>query len=101
MSRHRAVLAVVDGTGLSMPDTGELGLVRGLFEGFCPGDVMLADALYCNYWLIATLMVAGVDVLFEQNGSRITDLSTGPVVGHARTHRALAQACSVPRVDDA
>jgi hypothetical protein len=55
--------------------TGELGLVRSLLKGFCPGDVMLADALYCNYFLIATLMAAGVDVLFEQNGSRITDLS--------------------------
>ena len=53
--------------------TGELGLVRGLLEGFRPGDVMLADALYCNYFLIATLMATGVDVLFEQNGARITD----------------------------
>ena len=34
---------------------------------------MLADALYCNYFLIATLMAKGVDVLFEQNGARITD----------------------------
>ncbi len=67
--------------------TGELGLVRGLLEGFCPGDVMLADALYCNYFLIATLMAAGVgvdvdvDVLFEQNGSRITDFRRGRSVG--------------------
>ena len=50
--------------------TGELGLVRRLLQGFRPGDVMLADALYGNYFLIATLMGAGVDVLFEQNGSR-------------------------------
>ena len=54
--------------------TGELGLVRHLLDGFNPGDVMLADALYCNYFLIAALMAKGVDVLFEQNGSRITDL---------------------------
>jgi hypothetical protein len=63
--------------------TGELGLVRRLLEGFSPGDVMLADALYCNYFLIATLMAAGVDVLFEQNGARIIDLSTWAVAGHA------------------
>jgi len=44
---------------------------------------MLADTLYCNYFLIATLMAAGVDVLFEQNGSRITDMSTWPVAEHA------------------
>jgi hypothetical protein len=123
------VVKLVDGTGLSMPDTsenqavypqpstqapgvgfplarlvmviclatgaaldaaigphhgkgsGELGLVRGLLEGFRPGDVMLADALYCNYFLIATLMAKGVDVLFEQNGSRITDFRRGQSLG--------------------
>ena len=32
--------------------TGELGLVRRLLGGFRAGDVMLADALYCNYFLI-------------------------------------------------
>jgi len=61
--------------------TGELALVRRLLAGFCPGDVMLADALYCNYFLIATLMGAGVDVLFEQNGSRITDFRRGQSLG--------------------
>jgi hypothetical protein len=42
---------------------------------------MLADALYCNYFLIATLMSAGVNVLFEQNGSRITDFRRGQSLG--------------------
>lgn len=126
--RGRAV-KLVDGTGLSMPDTlenqalypqpstqapgvgfplarlvmviclatgaaldaaigphrgkgsGELGLVRRLLEGFGPGDVMLADALYCNYFLIAALVAAGVDVLFEQNGARITDFRRGHSLG--------------------
>ena len=126
--RGRAV-KLVDGTGLSMPDTpenqaaypqpssqaagvgfplarlvmviclatgaaldtaigphqgkgsGELGLVRGLLDGFNPGDVMLADALYCNYFLIAALMAKGVDVMFEQNGSRITDFRRGQSLG--------------------
>ena len=126
--RGRAV-KLVDGTGLSMPDTpqnqavypqpssqasgvgfplarlvmviclatgaaldtaigpyegkgsGELGLVRRLLDGFTLGDVMLADALYCNYFLIATLMAQGVDVLFEQNGSRITDFRRGQSLG--------------------
>jgi len=126
--RGRAV-KLVDGTGLSMPDTpenqavypqpstqapgvgfplarlvmviclatgaaldaaigphrgkgsGELGLVRRLLEGFRPGDVMLADALYCNYFLIATLMAQGVDVVFEQNGARITDFRRGQSLG--------------------
>ena len=46
---------------------------------------MLADALNCSYWLIATLQSAGVDVLFEQRGSRITDFRRGRRLG-ARDH---------------
>ena len=61
--------------------SGELGLVRGLLDGFTAGDVMLADALYCNYFLIAALVAQGVDVLFEQNGSRITDFRRGQSLG--------------------
>jgi hypothetical protein len=126
--RGRAV-KLVDGTGISMPDTpenqavypqsstqgpglgfaqarlvvliclatgavlnmavgphrgkgsGELSLVRTLYGDFQRGDVMLADALYCNYFLIATLMAQGVDVLFEQNGGRITDFRRGQSLG--------------------
>ena len=59
----------------------EHGLVRGLLGGFCAGDVMLADALYCSYWLIEALQSAGVDVLFEQHGSRITDFRRGRRLG--------------------
>ena len=61
--------------------TGEIALVRRLLEGFRPGDVMLADALYCNYFLIASLMAKGVDVLFEQHGSRTTDFRRGQPLG--------------------
>lgn len=126
--RGRAV-KLVDGTGLSMPDTpenqavypqpstqakgvgfplarlvmviclatgaaldaaigphqgkgsGELGLVRQVLGSVRAGEVMLADALYCNYFLIATLMAADVDVLFEQNGARITDFRRGKSLG--------------------
>jgi len=68
----------------------EHGLVRELLGGFCAGDVMLADALYCSYWLIATLQSAGVDVLFEQHGSRMTDFRRGRRLG-ARDHAASWQ----------
>ncbi len=34
---------------------------------------VLANALYCNYFLSAMLQASGLDVLFEQHGSRITD----------------------------
>ena len=59
----------------------ELGLWRRLGAAFSPGDVMLADAFYCNYFLIATLLAVGVDVLFKQNGARITDFRRGEALG--------------------
>lgn len=59
----------------------ELDLFRSLLGSFSAGDVLLGDALYCNYFLIARLQEAGVDVLFEQNGSRITDFRSGRSLG--------------------
>jgi Transposase DDE domain len=61
--------------------TSELGLLRQLSAAFQPGDIMLADAFYCNYFLIASLKAAGIDVLFEQNGARITDFRRGRSLG--------------------
>lgn len=61
--------------------SGELGLIRQLEQVFQAGDVFLADALYCNYFLIAKLQGLGVDVLFEQNGARITDFRRGERLG--------------------
>ena len=59
----------------------ELSLFQGLLGAFRAGDVMLADALYCTYWLIAGLQASGVDVVFEQNGTRITDFRRGRRLG--------------------
>jgi hypothetical protein len=88
LARLVMVICLATGAALDMAigpysgkGTGELGLVRSLLKDFSPGDVMLADALYCNYFLIATLMAAGVDVLFEQNGARITDFRRGKSLG--------------------
>jgi hypothetical protein len=55
----------------------EHSLMRQLLGAFHAGEVMLADALYCSYWLIAALQSLGVDVVFEQHGSRITDFRRG------------------------
>jgi hypothetical protein len=67
------------------PHTGagnsELDLFRRLIGTFSAQDVALADALYCNYFLIAMLQARGVDVLFEQNGARITDFRRGQWLG--------------------
>ena len=88
LARLVMVICLATGAALDMAvgphsgkGSGELGLVRGLLAGFSPGDVMLADALYCNYWLITSLMGAGVDVLFEQNGARTTDFRRGQSLG--------------------
>jgi hypothetical protein len=66
--------------------TGEMALLRGLLGAFERGDVMLADALFCDYFLIATMLAAGVDVLFGQHGARMTDFRRGERLGR-RDHR--------------
>ena len=88
LARLVMVICLATGAALDMAvgphsgkGSGELGLVRAVLDSFSPGDVMLADALYCNYFLIAMLMAAGVDVLFEQHGSRITDFRRGQSLG--------------------
>jgi hypothetical protein len=59
----------------------EQDLFRRLHGTLSAGDILLADALYCSYFQIATLQAAGVDVLFEQHGSRHTDFRRGRGLG--------------------
>ena len=61
--------------------SGELALFRDLQAAFLPGDVMLADALYCHYFLIARMIDSGVDVVMAQHGSRNTDFRRGKSLG--------------------
>ena len=78
----------------------ELDLFRSLLGALSEGDVLLADALYCNYFMIATLQAAGVDVLFEQHGARITDFRRGQALGK-RDHRCAGRTQDAASVDDA
>jgi len=71
-----AAIGPFEGKGRSEHD-----LVRKLLGAFRAGEVVLGDALYSSYWLIATLQSAGVDVLFEQQGSRRTDFRCGHRLG--------------------
>lgn len=71
-------------------------LIRALLGAFRAGDVMLADSLYCSYWLIASQQAAGVDVLFEQHGSRVTDFRRGRRLG-SREHVVSWQKPPRPR----
>jgi len=59
----------------------EHSLLRRMLSVFRRDDVMLADALYCSYWLIASLQSAGIDVVLQQHGSRKTDFRRGQRLG--------------------
>jgi hypothetical protein len=61
--------------------SGEHGLFRQLLDTLERGDVVLADRYYCSYWLISLLMDKGVDIVFGQNGVRITDFKKGLRLG--------------------
>jgi hypothetical protein len=64
----------------------ELDLGRALAAHLERGDLVLADALYAHYFLIARLIEAGVDGVFEQHGARHTDFRRGEHLS-ARDHR--------------
>lgn len=48
----------------------ELSLLRQMLDTFEPGDLLLADAFYAAYFILAALQARGVDVLMEQNAMR-------------------------------
>ncbi|MGF6633582.1 hypothetical protein OKW38_004023 [Paraburkholderia sp. MM5496-R1] len=61
--------------------SGELTAFRMLQGTFRKGDVIVADALYCHYFLMASMIAAGVDVVMEQHGARRTDFRRGRSLG--------------------
>lgn len=64
-------------------DTSEQALFRQLLGALDPGDVLLADRLYCTYWMLATLKARGVEVLMHQNVSRTVDFRGGKRLGRS------------------
>ena len=54
-------------------ETGEQALLRRLLFHLRAGDILLGDANFENYFLLALVLQAGADVVFEKNGSRIID----------------------------
>lgn len=64
-------------------NTSEQALLRQLLGAFEEGDVMLGDACYGTYFLLAELMRRGIDAVFQQNGRRntITDFTKGKSLG--------------------
>lgn len=57
--------------------TGEHALLRQLLQVFKSGDIMIADRYYASYFLIATLMQMGIDVVMPQHASRDSNFLTG------------------------
>ena len=61
----------------------EQSLLRNVIETFKPGNLVLGDAFYGTYFLLASLRERGVDAVFEQMGARkrITDFRKGKQLG--------------------
>jgi len=72
---HDLAIAPYEGKG-----TGETTLLRELYGALKPGDVVLADALFDNYFLVCELRDRGIDIVaraqYERVGSRT--LKSGP-----------------------
>lgn len=63
--------------------TDEQSLLRTLLDHLQSGDVLLGDALFATYFLLAELKERGVDAVFEQHGGRRrnTDFRRGRRLG--------------------
>lgn len=59
----------------------ELRLLKGLLDQFKPGDVVVADRGFCNYVLLALLLVRGVPSVFRLHQRRGADLRKGKRLG--------------------
>jgi Transposase DDE domain len=61
----------------------EQTLLRGMLDQLDPGDVLVGDALFATYFLLADLQRRGVDGVFEQYGARrrSTDFRRGRRIG--------------------
>jgi hypothetical protein len=65
----------------------EQSLLRNVIDTFKTGDLVLGDAFYGTYFLLASLRERGVDAVFEQMGARkrVTDFRRGKRLG-AKDH---------------
>lgn len=61
--------------------TGEHALLRQIMDTFNAGDIVIGDAYYGSFFLIATLLHRKVDVVFPQHGGRHTDFRSGSRLG--------------------
>jgi len=61
----------------------EQTLLRTMLDTFSAGDIVMGDAFYSTYFLLAALLDRGVDAVFEQHGARkrVTDFRQGKRLG--------------------
>jgi hypothetical protein len=71
-----AAIAAYSGKG-----TGELSLLRSIWNELQEGEVLLADRLYCSWFEMAVLKQRGVDVVLHRHQSRRTDFRRGESLG--------------------
>ena len=69
---HDLAMAAYEGKG-----TGETTLLRAMYDSLKPGDVVLADALFDNYFLICELRDRGIDIVaraqYQRVGSQVVE----------------------------
>ena len=90
LCRLVGVICLSNGAGIdasigkySGKGSSEQTLLRNMLDTFDADDVVLGDAFYGTYFLLASLLNRCVDALFEQMGSRkrVTDFRTGKKLG--------------------
>jgi len=63
---HDLAMAAYEGKG-----TGETTLLRAMYDSLKPGDVVLVDALFDNYFLICELRERGIDLVARAQYQRV------------------------------
>ena len=73
--------------GCSGENSSEQSLLRTMLDTFHRGDLVMGDAFFGTYFLLASLLEKGVDCVFEQMGARkrVTDFRQGERLG-AKDH---------------
>ncbi|NRB42388.1 MAG: IS4 family transposase [Pseudomonadales bacterium] len=61
----------------------EHSMLRAILDTFKKGDLVIGDALYSSYWILAYLKMHGINGIFQQGGGRAkkTDFRTGKRIG--------------------
>jgi hypothetical protein len=68
-------------TRYSGKETGETALLRELLDSLHPGDLVVADRIYCSFMMIALLLAGRVDVCARMHWSRHVDFRRGRRLG--------------------